>query len=95
MSKAVRQLPSPGVGSEGAHPLIHKISLGLKMVGYGFDALLQSIRQLAPVTPPTHGLVHLVQHLETSGQPRKVGLIIRREDGVGQRRVGGREREAG
>ena len=65
------------------------------MLGYSFDALPQPIRQLAAVTSPTHGLVHLVQDSETSGQPRKIGLVIRREDGIGQRRDGGREREAG
>lgn len=64
--------------SEGSHPLVHQICLGLKMLGYSVNALFQPIRQLAPVTPPTHRLVHLVQDSESSSQPRKIGLIIRR-----------------
>jgi len=86
---------APKVKLKASHPLIHKISLGLKMLGYSFDALFQPIRQLAPVAPPTHGLVHLIQHLETSGQPRKVGLIVRGENGIRQRWNRGCEREAG
>jgi len=67
--KETRRLQFQQVKSEGSHPLIYKIGLGLKMLGYSFDALSQSIRQLAPVAPPTHGLVHFIQHLEASSQP--------------------------
>lgn len=93
--KGVCQLLFPEAKYEGAHPLIYKIGLGLKVMRNGFDALLQSVRQLAPVAPPTHGLIYLIQYPETSGQPRKVGLAIRRENGIRQRGAGGREREAG
>ena len=67
--KTFRQLLLLEVISEGAHPLIYKVGLRLKVLGYSFDALLQPIRQFAPVAPPTHGLVHFIQRLEASGQP--------------------------
>ena len=89
--KGTCRLPFRKVVLEGSYPLIYKISLSLKMLGYSFDPLFQPIRQLAPVAPPTHGLVHLIQHLETTGQPCKVGLVVRRDNGIGQRWNGGRE----
>jgi len=64
-----RRLKFQKVKSERSYPLIYKIGLGLEMLGYSVDALSQPIRQLAPIAPPTHGLVHLIQHLETSSQP--------------------------
>jgi len=43
VSEPFRQLLLLEVKPEGTHPLIYKIGLGLKMLGYSFDALLQPI----------------------------------------------------